>query len=68
MSSPEIAAAAPFDVVHSHNVFEHVADIAACLDNVHRILTPNGLFMLRIPHFTDEHFLNIALFAAPCTE
>lgn len=58
--NPGIAAAAPFDVVHSHNVFEHVADIAVCLDNVHRILKPNGLFMLRIPHFTDEHFINIA--------
>ena len=57
---PEVAAAAPFDVVHSHHVFEHVTDISACLDNVYQILKPNGLFMLHIPHFTDDHFIEIA--------
>lgn len=57
---PEVAAAAPFDVVHSHNVFEHVADISACLDNVRQILKPDGLFMLHIPHFRGDHFIEIA--------
>ena len=41
-----------FDVVTLHYVLEHVHDPCAILKEVHRILKPNGLILLRCPHST----------------
>ena len=39
---PDVATSAPYDVVHSHHVFEHVVDVNDCLAAANRILKPGG--------------------------
>ena len=39
-----------FDVVLCHHLVEHVADDAAVLRECHRVLTPDGVLLLGIPH------------------
>ena len=41
-----------FDVVTLHYVLEHVHDPCGLLKEVHRILKPSGLILLRCPHST----------------
>jgi SAM-dependent methyltransferase len=41
--------AGPFDLVMFHHSFEHMADPAGVLAQVHRLLAPSGRLLLRIP-------------------
>lgn len=60
----EIEATAPYDVVHSHHVLEHVADADECMAVFTKLLKPNGLLMLHMPFVESEHFvlMGLALF------
>lgn len=40
----------PFDVVHLHNVLEHVADPAGMLRTAHGVLAPAGLVSVTVPN------------------
>ena len=46
----EVFADASFDVVVALHLVEHLIDPHACLRNVHRILTPGGLFLYATPN------------------
>jgi 2-polyprenyl-3-methyl-5-hydroxy-6-metoxy-1,4-benzoquinol methylase len=37
---------AAFDVIYSHHVIEHVADLQAFVDGMHRLLKPHGLVVI----------------------
>lgn len=41
---------AAFDVVHSHHVFEHLADPFAAASSAVRVLRPGGFFYLEVPN------------------
>jgi SAM-dependent methyltransferase len=45
------AASASFDVVYSLNVLEHIADDAAALTELRRVLRPGGQLLLYVPAF-----------------
>ena len=38
-----------FDVIMLHHAFEHIADPAPTLDAVHKLLTPGGVCIIRVP-------------------
>lgn len=40
-----------FDVVFSVNVLEHVQDPELCFREIHRVLRPEGIFMVKTPNF-----------------
>ncbi len=40
-----------FDVVFGHNVLEHLTDIVAAMEEVHRLLKPGGRVVLTVPYF-----------------
>ena len=45
-----------FDVVIAQHVIEHLEDVIAVVEEVHRILKPNGLWLIEVPHFSSHHF------------
>lgn len=38
-----------FDIVQAHHVIEHIPNLHEVLDEVHRILKPNGIFYINVP-------------------
>jgi SAM-dependent methyltransferase len=44
-----------FDAVICQAVLEHVARPQACIDAIHRVLKPNGIFFADIPFMTPVH-------------
>lgn len=56
---------ASFDLVYAHNVFEHLEDLVGAMNEVWRILKPQGRLVVTVPYFrsvdafadpTHEHF------------
>lgn len=43
-----------FDCVISQDVFEHIFDIDTCLEEMYRILRPNGYLIISVPFYTSE--------------
>lgn len=41
------------DEIHSYHVLEHLHDPLKKLEEIHRILKPNGVLHLRVPHFSS---------------
>ena len=41
-----------FDTVGTYDVVEHVADVVALTEEVHRVLRPGGTFQVTTPHFS----------------
>ena len=44
---------ASFELVICNHVFEHVPSDGAALDEIARVLTPNGVAIVQVPHATD---------------
>jgi SAM-dependent methyltransferase len=42
------------DEVHFYHVLEHLDDPVAKLEEIHRILKPNGVLYMRVPHFSSS--------------
>ena len=49
-----LAEQAPFDVVFSGELMEHVEDTSALLDALRNAATPGGLVVLTVPHHTKQ--------------
>ena len=43
---------ASFETVGAYDVVEHVADLVALMEEVHRVLKPDGRFQVTTPHFS----------------
>jgi predicted SAM-dependent methyltransferase len=48
----------PFDdnsvkIVHAYHVIEHLSNPLKAIEEIHRILEPDGLLYLRVPHFSS---------------
>ena len=45
------------DIVRSSHVFEHLDDLIALMEDIHRMLKPNGLLEFTVPHVSNiEYF------------
>jgi SAM-dependent methyltransferase len=58
-----------FDIVFSHAVLEHVANISKLFEDIHRILKPNGKLIAYVPHYAGlsaMHFLHRNYFSSDC--
>jgi len=42
------------DEIHFYHVLEHLDDPVAKLEEIHRILKPNGILFMRVPHFSSN--------------
>jgi len=42
-----------FDIVQAHHVLEHIPNLREVLDEVHRILKPNGIFYVVVPRYNS---------------
>lgn len=60
-----------FDLIFGHNVFEHLEDLVATMEEVHRLLKPGGRVVITVPYFrctdaftdsTHEHFFTSSTF------
>jgi SAM-dependent methyltransferase len=41
------------DVVHAYHVIEHLDNPLKAIEEIHRILIPDGILYLRVPHFSS---------------
>jgi SAM-dependent methyltransferase len=45
------------DIVRSSHVFEHLDDLVALMEDIHRLLKPNGILEFTVPHVSNiEYF------------
>lgn len=44
-----------FDECQAHQVFEHIPSLAPVFDDLHRVLKPNGILKLTVPHRSREY-------------
>lgn len=63
----------PFDAgrfteVWGHQVFEHVADPVGFMREAHRVLTPDGVLSLTVPHWQSENSHTDPTHRRHCTE
>ncbi len=42
--------------VHSYHFFEHVRDVSLLMDEIARILLPNGFLEIVVPHFSNPYY------------
>lgn len=42
--------------VHSHHFFEHVRDVGLLMDEIARILQPDGILEVVVPHFSNPYY------------
>lgn len=45
-----------FDIVIAEHVLEHLENVIATVEEVHRICRPNALFCVEVPHFSSSEF------------
>lgn len=46
---------ASFDVVYSHQVFEHIPNLIGLIGEIHRILVPGGIMVASVPYFRSSY-------------
>jgi SAM-dependent methyltransferase len=44
---------AAFEKISAVHVIEHVADVIATIEELHRVARPNGVIVIETPHYTD---------------
>lgn len=44
-----------FDRIHAVDVLEHLVDIKAVMEEVHRVSKPGAEVFIRVPHFSSTH-------------
>lgn len=44
-----------FEEVHAYDVLEHVDNVPAVLEEIHRICKPGGLLCVTVPHFSSAN-------------
>ena len=44
-----------FEEVHAYDVIEHVADVVAALEEIHRICRPGAVVHITVPHFSSAN-------------
>lgn len=44
---------AAFDEIHAYDVLEHVHDVVAFMEEVHRVCAPEGVVHITVPHFSS---------------
>jgi SAM-dependent methyltransferase len=59
---PSVAGAAPYDMVFSWHVIEHVVDLDRSFAAIARLLRPGGRFVIGVPNFEQEHLIYLAHF------
>ncbi len=47
--------AGTFDEIHAYDVLEHVADVPAVLDEIHRIARAGAVVHITLPHFSSAN-------------
>jgi SAM-dependent methyltransferase len=57
---PLIASDAPYDVVFSWHVIEHVVDLDRTIAAIARLLKLGGRFVIGVPHLDQEHLVYLA--------
>jgi len=45
-----------FDEIVLHHIIEHISNIYELFEDIHRILKPNGVVKIVVPHYTDWTF------------
>ena len=43
-----------FEIVHSNQVLEHVPNMIGLVEEIHRVLVPNGLMIAHVPYFRSS--------------
>lgn len=43
-----------FDVAYASHVLEHIGDILSCVQEIHRLVKPGGLLIIRTPHYASN--------------
>lgn len=61
-NDPLIASGAPYDVVFSWHVIEHVFDLAAAFHAIRQLMKPDGRIIIGVPHFSHEHVVYLGHF------
>lgn len=44
-----------FEKVYAIDVLEHLKDVKAIMEEIHRVLKPGGEALIRVPHFSSTH-------------
>lgn len=44
------------DIIYARSILEHVVDIARLMEEIHRVLKPEGRFIVFVPHFSNPYF------------
>ncbi|PYV45501.1 MAG: methyltransferase type 11 [Acidobacteria bacterium] len=42
--------------IHSHHFFEHISDVGLLMAELSRILKPDGILKIVVPHFTNPYY------------
>lgn len=49
-----------FDLIYANMIFEHIENLIPLIEDLHRILKPNGMIKITVPHFsTSNAFVDI---------
>jgi|GEM_PF-6109777 len=48
-----------YDGIFLWHVFEHLFNLEQCMESLHDAIEDGGLLYIAIPHFSEEHFVNL---------
>jgi len=62
VNDPLIRQGAPYDIVYSWHVLEHIYDIGKAMSNIYQIIKPGGSLFLGVPQIKQEHLIKLVHF------
>lgn len=62
VNDPLILQGAPYDIVYSWHVLEHVYDLDTAFRNIYQVMKPGGILCLGVPNIKQEHIVTLAHF------